>query len=262
MVRLSVVILIHFVVMLGTVRLHAESIRTEFLFKNSPSKLVPGDVLEAEIKLWPIEEEELESFKYLKGKLLFNTYFIYDILGIRKSENNQDVVLIDLLIVIKKGSRTLSDAIVFHNHPIPITSPNLEIEQDISEDDKDYFLEQELKKSNRMMLVVSGVAGLVLIVVVVAWIVKRKNKSKTKKIRERELRKKYREKFQSAKTRGDFESIYAEKELWVSLLREETPAHVQFYTILNKYQYMSEWNQEQLIEVSESFDVIRRSFSN
>lgn len=77
---------------------------------------------------------------------------------------------------------------------------------------------------------------------------------------EKANRERFQRMFKSADIREEFELIYKEKEIWQKYIEVLTPAHREFFKVMNAHQYKRFWSNEDANEVKSSFETIRRSF--
>jgi hypothetical protein len=239
----------------------AEVPRAEFTFATTESTLPEGELLEGMIKIWPIENADLEEFKKLQGQSFMNSLELLDLQSVSLSENNADVVEIKgLFVASKKGSPSLTQ-IPYKGQFISIGALPFSVES-IKQGPKDYFIMSQSLTRDILVKVISIVAAAFLFVALV-W--KRKviigffkNSKKDQTINKYEI---YKEKFLNAKERIDIESIYAAKIEWISLTEKPLSGVEEFSRVMELHQYKKEWREEEFNEVKESLDVIRRSFT-
>ena len=237
----------------------AQTIQSEFIPSQSLTELKEGDFLEASIKLWPIENVDLTQFNKLEKTVLFNALYLSNIISLGVSPNNADVVEIKAIFIVKSSKIQSVYNFKYNNLDIELHSGALAI-RELKDDSKEFYILDQSLNNSRILIYSLGF----LSILIIAGIVKRKTiktfllgdtASSAKKTKE-----KYYQVFQKANTREDYESIYEDRDIWMSLLVEKTPAHIEFLKIINQHQFKKDWSSSDLEEVKSSFDTIRRSF--
>lgn len=228
---------------------------------NAELKLVPeskeyheGDVVEIDLKIWPIENADLEEFKKIEGTSLFNALEITQVNSIENSENNADVVIVKATAVVVKAPESLPANIQYRNNAIAITSPSFKFIPLASKQEDFYVLDQKILSSNSIWFILIGLIG------VAGGTYLYQKKYRIKKDDKLQIKRAYQELFSNAAERKDFEKLYACRKEWIPLLSAETNAHLEFYKLMEQHQYKKEWATDVLMEMKLSFDIIRGSF--
>ncbi|MBC7429009.1 MAG: hypothetical protein H7336_10380 [Bacteriovorax sp.] len=237
----------------------AENINTEFKPTQDISHLKEGDLIEVEMKFWPIENADLSQFKKLEKTVFFNAFYLAQVLTLETSANNADVIELKALYIVKSAKPQPLFVFKYNESPVEMHLDGIKIEE-LKNKESDYFiLDQSLNGSHLLIIL-----GCILIALLAAAIYKRQALKQfiigLKPDALKKAKKKYDEMFRKASKREDFEVIYQEKENWLKLLEIRAPAHNEFFKILNQYQFKKEWSNEDCGEVRSSFDIIRRSF--
>jgi hypothetical protein len=135
---------------------------------------------------------------------------------------------------------------------------------------KEVLINQLDKKANEFLIedqdvdhdyVIVGFIVIILILAIMIYLKREKLKLLLKKKEKVDDKVTYAKMFLQAKSREDFEKLYLQKEKWIKLLKEVTPAHHDFFKVLNEHQYKKEWSPSIKNEVEDSFEQIRRSFN-
>lgn len=241
--------------------LYAQATKAEFYFQTNQSRLPEGELLEGTIKIWPIENADLEEFKKLQGQSFMNSLELLDLQSVSVSENNADVVEIKgLFVASKKGSPSLTQ-IPYKGQFITISPLSFSVES-IKEGAKDYFImSQSLTKDILFKIISAVVAAFALIAL---WWKRKeiwavfKNQKKDQNINWYEV---YKERFMAANERVEIESLYAAKKEWINLSERPLSGVEEFSRVMEMHQYKKEWNVEEENEVKASLEVVRRSFT-
>lgn len=239
----------------------AQTLQGEFIPAQSKTQIKEGDLLEATIRVWPIENADLSQFKKLEKTVLFNALYLAQITSLGASENNADVIELKGLFIVKSAKVQPTFPFKYNDSIVEINSGTVVIDELKNKAQDFYILDQSLNKS-MIWLIVLGT----LIVIIVLAIIKRKAIKNfligLKPDSVKKARKKYDETFRKAAKREDFENLYKEKDIWMALLVERAPAHFEFLKTLNQHQFKKDWGNAEIEEVKSSFDIIRRSFES
>lgn len=237
----------------------AAPIQSEFLPSLSTSQLREGDLFEATLRFWPIENADLSQFKKLEKTVFFNSFYLAQISSLDVSINNSDVVELKGIFVVKSAKFQSLFVFKYNDSPVEMRLGDMKIEAS-QDQSQDFYIQSQKLAGTYTWMIIAGI----LIVSIAFLIVKREQVKKfLEKIRpdaKKKVMKKFDEIFRKANKREDFELIYSEKSVWMELLETKSPAHLDFLKILNQYQYKKEWSNEDYSEVRSAFDVIRRSF--
>lgn len=237
----------------------AQTINSEFLPAQNISQFKEGDIIEATIRVWPIENADLTQFKKLEKDTLFNAFYLAQITSLAPSPNNADVVELKGLFIIKSTKVEPIYVFKYNQAIIELRSGDVKVTPLGDKSQEFYILDQSLD-SSRLWMILTG-AGIILMIL--GFVKRQKIKELLINLRPDQAkkdRKKYDELFRVASKREDFEKLYKEKNQWLALLTDKAPAHLEFLKTLNQYQFKKDWNNEELNEVRASFDIIRRSF--
>lgn len=222
--------------------------------------LKEGDIVEGLIKIWPLENADLEEFKKLEDKSLGNSLYVSQIESVSTSANNADVVEAKVLFIVKRNKENSLSQIDYKGTPIPLEMPKINLAAEDKEPTEYFIMNQKVDYLNIGLIVISGLIALAVLL----FALKRKSLQKMiNNFRSDPVtiaKKKYDALFVKAVKREDFEEIYAAKNEWLSLIQVQAPAYREFFAIMDQHQYKRFWTTEDLREVQSSFDVIRRSF--
>lgn len=238
---------------LFALNLSASEIKSSVQLYPNAHEYHEGDLVELDIKIWPIENADLEEFKKIEGTSLFGGLEVSQINTLETSENNADVVIIKATAVVV-GQSTGSSIVHYKENAVNLSIPQYKIIPLKTKQDDFYILDQSLG-SNTLIIWVLGIATLVGMSIYVF----QKKFKKTKDVNS-EPKKFYQELFSNADARKDFEELYSRKKEWLPLLAAETNAHREFYKLMEMHQYRKEWSPDVTLEIKNSFDIIRGSF--
>ena len=237
----------------------AQSIQSEFTPSERMTKFKEGDLVEATLRFWPIENADLEQFKKLEKTMLFNALYLAQVINLGPSTNNADVVELKGLFIVQSAKPQPLHTFKYNETIVELRLGNITIEESSNKQQDFYILSQSLNAS-KLWMIFAGLGVLLLIILLIKREALKNLFNKVRPNAAKKMRKQYDVQFRKADKREDFELIYQEKDKWLTLLADKTPAHMEFFKILNQYQFKKEWNNEEYTEVRASFDVIRRSF--
>ncbi len=249
-----------FLFLLVSHELFSQELRGEISFDGNPQVLKQGEVIGGLLKVWPIENADLNEFKKLENMTLGKNFYVTDVENIVISPNNADVVEVKLLFIVKDSKENIIEPIVYKGQQVNLSvSPTAITESKVSS--KDYIIvDQKISKSN-VLLVSCLAAVLVLIFFLIykqtelkSYLSKFRNDPKLK------AKNYFNQKFLTATTRSDFETIYSERSQWLDLLKEVSPPYHEFFKTIEMHQYKRIWINEELLDVKNSFDLIKESF--
>ncbi len=237
----------------------AQAMQGEFSPSSATKSFKEGDIFEATIRVWPVENVDLLQFKKLEKTVLFNSLYMAQITSLSLSKNNSDVVELNAVFIVNSTKTQPTFSFKYNDAIIELHLGALTFNE-LKDQSKDYYiLDQSLNKSVFLAILIS-----IIILLALLGIIKRKSVkeylSGLKSNSVKKSKKKYNELFEKANKREDFESLYEDKEIWMKILVEITPAHIDFFNTLNQYQFKKEWSLSEDEEVKTSFDIIRRSF--
>lgn len=225
----------------------------------STSSIKEGDVIEAVLRVWPVEEANEAQLRSLEGKNLFTSLYLFKINSITPSINNADVIELNGTFIVKGPSISPSQFIDMGTEAVEVKWKGPAV-QALTQKTNDFFILNQSTISNNFWLVVGIISlGLVLIIIPFRKKILGFLKGKTQKPEYNPAY--FNQLFTSAGSREDFERIYSLKNYWLPLLKVQTPAHNDFFKVLNQHQYKKHWGADEINETKTSFEMIRRSFS-
>ncbi len=235
------------------------TVNTELQFDKS-AQYKEGDIIPARLQIWPVDDQE-KKFNIKVGTYIDDAFYVADIVSQKRSENNADVVQIELLLVLvqvpknEKLTIDLGEGKINVAHGIKATGT--EVKQPalvmFNQESEGFGLGGAVWSMIVLGLIVLGLA---LFKLVLMYMVK------TKQEREKEKFKKYwAEKFNNVEGRSDFEVVYGRKKEWLRLVKLQTPPLVEFFRVMEDVQYKKEWSEDDREIVKETFDNIRGIFN-
>lgn len=237
----------------------SQEIQATFELRSNDEYLKEGDLVEGVLRVWPIENAELAEFETLMLKDFFNTYKLVQIDSLALSENNQDVVELRGTFFIKNVQPSMEMKILYKLKEVIVSIKNKKILELKNKQDKFTILEQSVNPNNLLWPILI----VIFLVLVVVFVFKNKIILKIKEIRnfEKNKKKKYYDSlFRAANSRKDYEDLYQIKSEWIKCLENVSPAHIEFFKVINSHQFKKHWDNEDVSEVSAAFELIRRSF--
>lgn len=247
------------ILFLLSLNLYALDIKAEIEFQNDQQIVREGDVFSAILRLWPLPEANLKEFSGLENKTLFGSFLVLNIANVRTSANNADVVEVEADFVFTDKNKYVSTM------PIKLGALEARVNlQEISSESlakkrEEYVLLNQKVSWSKVWLYSSV---FLLIGVTLAFFYRKELYDffdHQFQFRKKAKKKAYSLKFNEARSRIDYETLYREKDQWLELY-EKDKFHVQeFFKIINTFQYRESWSESELEEVRKSFEVIRRS---
>jgi hypothetical protein len=237
----------------------AQAINSEFKPSPEITSFKEGDIFEATIRFWPLENADLSVFRNLDKTTLFDAFFMTEIISLAPSPNNADVIELKATYLIQSAKPQPVYSFNYKDSIVEVRLGDMKI-QPLEGKVEDYIiLDQVLMKKTIWQIVLVIIALIVLI----AFFQRAKIKDFVLRILrkdEKANKERFKIMFKSASIREDFELIYKEKEIWQKYIEVLTPAHRDFLKVMNTHQYKRFWSNEDSNEVKSSFEAIRRSF--
>lgn len=235
----------------------SEELQAEFFFNDNVKVLNEGDVVSGTLRVWPIENPKAEEFTKFKNKNLFDGMYVSEIISSQPSENNADVFELKANFIIVNKLQPEKMVFTYNNTPVHVRYREVLYKAMEKPSNEFFILDQSVDRNLilNILIAIICLGGLFLGFKFRNSILKKFTKPKGI-----DLKTKYTKIFLEAKERQDFERIYLEKDIWTSLIEGITPAHKEFFDVLNSHQYKKSWNKEEQNEVADSFEPIRRSF--
>jgi len=234
----------------------SSTLEAEFAIDNKITSLKEGDVVTAVLRVWPIEEVDEAEFRKLQTTTLFDSFYLAEIESIAPSVNNADVIELKGSFVVTGKINPSKLSINYHDQLIHVRFKEVLINQLETKINQFYIEEQDIDHNYLNLVLIFGA----IVLLVIMYVKRERLKLLIKKPEKTDDKLIYSQMFKQAKNREDYEAIYLQKDRWMKLLVEVTPAHHDFFKILNEHQYKKDWNQNIKKEVEESFEQIRRSF--
>jgi hypothetical protein len=237
----------------------AQVINSEFKPSPEYSSLKEGDIFEATISFWPLENADLLAFRSLDKTTLFDAFFMTEIISLAPSPNNADVIELKAAYLIQSATPQLVYTFNYKGAPVEVRLGNVKIQPLEGKTAEYIILDQTLIKKTVWKIII----GILVLLALVAFFQRAKINNLIQRIRrkdEKANRDRFQRMFKSASIREDFELIYKEKDIWQKYLEVITPAHRDFFKVMNTHQYKRFWSNEDVNEVKFSFETIRRSF--
>ena len=244
-----------FILLVLTNVLFASEIKTEMRILPEAAEYHEGDLVEIDLKIWPIENADLNEFQKLNGITIAEALSITELTSVGVSENNADVVIIKALAIVVRQPTESSYQLNYKNLLLALPIPMFKFIPLKNKSPDFYVLDQSLSKSYKWALII------LILMVSILGIFFYFKKFESKKATGNEVKDYYNNLFNKAETRLDFEEIYAKRKEWVPLLMAETIAHREFFNIMELHQYKKIWGVDENADVKNSFETIRRSFS-
>lgn len=237
----------------------AADIQADLSLISQPEILKDGDLLEGVLKVWPIENIELEQFQQLENMVIGGALVVTQIDSAIVSPNNADVAEVKLQFIVKKMEN--GNAIFnYKGQSVTINVPPLKLAPSEKNQEDYIILDQGLLSSQVLKLLLLICAFLVLVVAIVkrAKIVSFIMKLKSDPVAI--ATKKFNAIFMKAESRADFEEIYSLRKEWLKLIKIQAQAYAEFLNKMEQHQYKRDWLSGELGDVKSSFEIIRGSF--
>jgi hypothetical protein len=239
--------------------LELDKLNSEFII-DGDKQILEGDIISARLQIWPVDDQE-KIFDIRKGTYIDEVFYLAEVVSEKRSENNSDVVLIDMTLVLVGQPKNEKITFKLDGKDFPVTH-NLKTAPTEVKGKNLIMFEQESEGFSLGALAKTSIFIIVLVFLI--GIYKLFNMYRTKKRQEREkakFKKYWDEKFVSAEERKDFEVVYGRKKEWLRLVKLQTPPLVEFFRVMESVQYKKEWTPNDNESVKESFDNIRGIFN-
>lgn len=232
----------------------------QFIFSSEVSSLKEGDIVEAVLKVWPLENADAAEFSKLQNLKIFSVLQLVQIQSIAPSVNNADVIEMKGTYIVHAAKALTPFEFNHKGQVVQVDAPFVKI---IPLENKagDYFIVEQSLNTSRHLFYLFG--SIVLLLLLIAFVKRRKLMALLERFRldpRAQLIRYFDDKFQQAATRKDYEEIYAKKEEWLPLLKERSLVYDEFLNVMNRHQYKPAWGTEELREIKSFFDNIRGSF--
>jgi hypothetical protein len=234
----------------------AAELEAEFVLNSELPELREGEVVNATLRIWPIENLEKKEIEKLSGQVILDSFFVVGFDSINPSENNADVVEAKGTFVAIKKTLPENLFVSYLGQNIRVKFKEVLFAPNSIKENNFQILSQATEFDKVTYLIIFLALALLFSLYYFSDFLKKKFSKKVTT----DPRVKFKHLFSNAKNRSDFEEIYHQKETWLPLLELVTPAHKEFFNVLNQYQYKKEWDNKEKNEVLESFEAIRRSF--
>ena len=142
-----------------------QEIHAELSLNSPPQILKEGDVLEGVLKVWPLENADLNEFKKLEETTFGEGLYIEEVSSVAPSPNNADVVEAKILLVVKKSEEKLQQ-INYKGRLINIQLPDIKI-ADSGKPSEGYFVLDQGTIYSNMTKIITLVVLIILLVLVI-----------------------------------------------------------------------------------------------
>lgn len=248
--------------------LHAGEINGILTTKQQSADLRLGTPVLIQLIIWPHKDLYLnELLDQIKKQPFLNVFSVSEIFGVVKSEENADAVVLSMnAVVVGKCDTKLiqihSDA---KNH-INIEFRNISFSQ---QEESKGELKEESQQNSLIILnqdyrdpswpcyyyLVLGLVFFAIAIVLKVYLGIRKRKKKAQ-LRQLHINS-WKQKFEQAKERKDFELIYASRFEWEEFLTISSAEMKAFKELMEKIQYKEVWNDSEMIEIQTLCEKIR-----
>ncbi len=239
----------------------AEELEGIFRPNNAPSKVIlPGEIFDGVIQLWPYAEKDSKMFFKLADSSFLDFFYIASVDEIKVSENNADVLEIEVTAILKKNF-TVSQFYIwsFENKNIPIKIKDLIIGKTEEEAPADYLILNQKEKAKYKTTYIISLAFLFLLIVVISLKI-------SKKIKLREARRikigqkrdilKIIKLLKKTTTRREFESLYKERAELLKYLFDNNYLS-ELFAKIELIHYKKEWIKAEYDELYDLKNKIR-----
>ena len=219
-----------------------------------------GDILNATLHIWPVEDQE-KKMNLKVGTFVDEVFYLAEVLSEKRSENNFDVVQVDLLLVlmkvptddklkIKLGDQEYLVDLKIKAEPTQIEQPQLIM---YSQESEGFGLGFWMWN----FIYIIGIAALFGIYLLTKMYLRKKRQDQEKA----KIQNYWATRFNTVEKRQDFEIVYGRKREWLRLVKLQTPPIVEFFRVMEDVQYKKQWNSDDEEVVKETFENIRGIFN-
>jgi hypothetical protein len=146
-------------------------------FEKGKLSLIEGDFVSAQLLLNPYETKDLSSLKELEGKNFIDFFFVNKVKSVKRSENNFDVVLIELDLILIKAFKQREFYIWVHRDlNIPVEFKKIDVKKNDKTDKKFFIWEERISNFNGKKVILYWVLIASLLFLTI-YFFKRKNKA-------------------------------------------------------------------------------------
>jgi hypothetical protein len=218
-----------------------------------------GEPFKGQLRIWPILIEDVNSFLSLEETEIMNVFYLSEILSIKKSKNNLDVVTIDGIFVLTKPFKQ-SEILNWNYKALNIPFKLIDIEVN----PKGYQLKGMSLFSNNFKLdggfnwkyfFVTLIS--IMLLAMVGFIITKYLKKKKRKAEFEVKINHWKEILKNSNARVDFESLYKKRIELKKIIKGNNEKDLDdFFLIVNKYQYKKDWSTDELEELSNELNKI------
>ncbi len=245
---MKLILILLFSLFINTI--HAQTYESELELRKNQQEFKAGDIVEATLRIWPLESLNDEDKQRLIDQSFLGVFKILTAPNIHPSENNADILEIELRVLITGSTDKINNEIEVNGQKIKVTLKNIKITP-LSLNEKSYvYADQSLINANMKIILIGFLA-----IIAIGYIIYRIKFKKIKKTQSTQNNLKIL--IENAKERNDFEKIYSQREVFLRTNLQNGKVLDDFFSVLNKYQYKKEWTTQELNEVQESFQKIK-----
>jgi len=105
-------------------------LKGEFTISGEPASVVEGDLIEATLKVWPLDNPDTKDFAKLQNSILFNSLQLIQIHSIEPSANNADVLEVKGMFLARAAKYLTNFELNYKGELVQVAAPSIKVQAD------------------------------------------------------------------------------------------------------------------------------------